>query len=72
MVAEAMEVIRIGDAARRLGVSRSTLRVWEERGLIKPARRRGPAQERYYTEADLAAIREVAYGEPASAAAGGA
>jgi DNA-binding transcriptional MerR regulator len=36
-----MELISIGEAARRLGVNASALRYYEERGLVRPALRRG-------------------------------
>jgi DNA-binding transcriptional MerR regulator len=36
-----MELLPIGEAARRLGLNASALRYYEERGLIRPAARRG-------------------------------
>ncbi|HZN77248.1 MAG TPA: MerR family transcriptional regulator [Micromonosporaceae bacterium] len=36
-----MDLIPIGEAARRLGVNASALRYYEERGLVRPATRRG-------------------------------
>ncbi|MFJ5779084.1 MerR family transcriptional regulator [Streptomyces sp. NPDC093094] len=47
-----MELIGIGEAARKLGVNASTLRYYEDRGLVRPAVRRagrrmyGPEQLR--------------------------
>lgn len=35
------DLIPIGDAARRLGVAASALRYYDERGLVRPALRRG-------------------------------
>jgi DNA-binding transcriptional MerR regulator len=35
------ELVSIGEAARRLGVNASALRYYEERGLVRPAARRG-------------------------------
>ncbi|WP_040406239.1 MerR family transcriptional regulator [Amycolatopsis nigrescens] len=35
------ELIGIGETAARFGLAGSTLRYWEERGLISPAERRG-------------------------------
>lgn len=44
-------LIPIGEAFRRLGVDRVTLRRWEKEGLVKPYRdHRG---YRFYTEEDL-------------------
>ena len=43
--------ITIGDAAKRLGVSRDTLRRWEKAGKIKPVR--SPTNRRYYTKSQL-------------------
>jgi DNA-binding transcriptional MerR regulator/quercetin dioxygenase-like cupin family protein len=40
----------IGEAARRVGVSASALRLWERQGLVRPARR---GRYRLYTDADL-------------------
>lgn len=36
-----MELVGIGEAARRVGVNPSALRYYEERGLVAPAARRG-------------------------------
>lgn len=46
-----MESIPIGEAARRLGVRTSTLRYYDERGLVRPARRVGG--KRYYGPDEL-------------------
>ena len=59
--------LRIGEAARRAGVRASALRVWESRGLLRPARD-GQTGYRTYTAADLrdanvvALLRRGAYG----------
>jgi DNA-binding transcriptional MerR regulator len=47
---------RIGEAARRVGVSASALRLWERQGLVRPARRGG---YRIYTDADIEHLRSV-------------
>src|SRR4051794_669455 len=36
-----MELISIGEAARRVGLNASALRYYEERGLVRPAGRHG-------------------------------
>jgi len=36
-----MEMVSIGEAARRLGVNASALRYYEQRGLVRPVRRSG-------------------------------
>lgn len=41
----------IGEAARRVGVSPSALRLWERQGLVRPSRSDG--RYRLYSEADL-------------------
>ncbi|MEO7267211.1 MAG: MerR family transcriptional regulator [Candidatus Limnocylindria bacterium] len=48
----------ISEAARRVGVSPSALRMWEQQGLIRPARN---ASNRYrlYTDADIAFLGRV-------------
>jgi len=48
---------RIGEAARRVGVSPSALRLWERQGLVRPQRSRG--RYRLYTDADLEHLRSV-------------
>jgi MerR family transcriptional regulator/heat shock protein HspR len=47
---EKERIYPIGIAAELLGVHPRTLRIYEDAGLIKPARRRG---RRYYNEDDL-------------------
>ncbi|MGH2429650.1 MAG: cupin domain-containing protein [Candidatus Limnocylindria bacterium] len=49
---------RIGEAARRVGVSPSALRLWERQGLVRPARD-GGGRYRLYTDADLEHLRGV-------------
>jgi DNA-binding transcriptional MerR regulator/quercetin dioxygenase-like cupin family protein len=48
---------RIGEAARRVGVSTSALRRWEREGLVGPAR--SPGRYRLYSDADLDLLRRV-------------
>ena len=43
---------RIAEAAKLLGVHPSTLRRWDEKGILRPSIRT-PTGERRYTEADL-------------------
>lgn len=47
----------IGEAARRVGVSASALRLWERQGLVRPARSRG--RYRLYSEADVEHLRGI-------------
>jgi DNA-binding transcriptional MerR regulator/quercetin dioxygenase-like cupin family protein len=47
----------IGEAARRVGVSPSALRLWERQGLVRPGRSGG--RYRVYTDADLEQLRSV-------------
>jgi len=49
--------IRIGEVARRVGVSPSTLRAWERKGLVRPDRAGG--RHRRYTSDDIARLRDV-------------
>jgi len=46
----------IGEAARRVGVSASSLRLWERQGLVQPGRRGG---YRLYSDADVAHLRSI-------------
>ena len=52
-----MSAYRIGEAARKVGVSPSALRLWERQGLIRPGRT--PGRYRVYTDADLEQLRSV-------------
>ena len=52
--------LSVGGAAAALGVSPSTLRVWERRGVTPPAARLGGSNRRVYDVADLEALRTVA------------
>ena len=53
-----MSAIRVGAAARQLGLSADTLRYYDRIGLVRPAAR-GVAARRIYTETDLARLRFV-------------
>jgi DNA-binding transcriptional MerR regulator len=46
----------IGEAARRVGVSASALRLWERQGLVRPVRR---GRYRLYSDADLEHLRGI-------------
>lgn len=48
---------RIGEVARRLGVSASALRRWEREGLVRPER--SASRYRLYTDADLERLDQV-------------
>lgn len=48
---------RIGEAARAIGVSPSSLRLWERQGLVRPSR--SQARYRMYSDADVARLRRV-------------
>jgi MerR family transcriptional regulator, repressor of the yfmOP operon len=50
-------MLRIGEAAERIGVSPSALRLWERQGLVRPTRSRG--RYRLYSESDLERLQEV-------------
>lgn len=52
-----MITYRIGEAARRVGVSPSALRLWERQGLVRPMRSR--SRYRLYSDADLDHLRGV-------------
>ena len=49
--------LRIGEVARRLGVSPSTVRAWERKGLVKP--KRGEGRHRRYHADDIDRLRSV-------------
>jgi DNA-binding transcriptional MerR regulator/quercetin dioxygenase-like cupin family protein len=51
--------LRIGDVARRVGVSPSVLRTWESLGLVRP--RRSGSQYRLYTPADLRVLKRARF-----------
>jgi DNA-binding transcriptional MerR regulator len=48
---------RIGEAARRVGVSPSALRLWERQGLVRP--QRAGSRYRIYTDGDLEQLRSI-------------
>jgi len=48
----------IGEVAKRLGVNKSTLINWEALGYIPKAKRRLRTKARYWTEAQVEAIRQ--------------
>ncbi len=48
---------RIGETARRVGVSPSALRLWERQGLIRPSRSGG--RYRLYSDEDVALLHDV-------------
>jgi DNA-binding transcriptional MerR regulator len=47
---DVVDLVPIGEAARTLGVNTSALRYYEERGLVRPARRGG---QRMFSREDL-------------------
>ncbi|HEX2766745.1 MAG TPA: MerR family transcriptional regulator [Candidatus Limnocylindria bacterium] len=53
----ATRTYRIGEAARRVGVSPSALRLWERQGLVRP--RRGGSRYRIYTDGDLQQLHSI-------------
>jgi DNA-binding transcriptional MerR regulator len=53
------ESLKIGDVARRLGVSPSMVRAWEKLGLARPART--DSKYRIYTNDDLKVLRRAVY-----------
>lgn len=52
--------LSIGAVAETLGVSQSTLRLWETKGVTPPANRLGGSERRVYDLADLEALRPIA------------
>ncbi len=51
-------IYSIGVAAKMLGVSRESLRVWEKQGLIPKPQRILTKNLRRYSDADLEAVRK--------------
>jgi DNA-binding transcriptional MerR regulator len=49
--------LRIGELARRAGVSQRALRYYEEQGLLRPNRRLSGYRE--YSEADIDTVRDI-------------
>jgi len=49
--------LRIGEVARQVGVSPSTVRAWERKGMVQP--KRGEGGHRRYGSADVARLRDV-------------
>src|SRR5713226_7806906 len=57
--------MRIGDVAKRLGVSKSWLRKLERQGKIPRARRDLLSKQRRYTPENLEQLRQFLYGDEA-------
>ena len=51
-------ILTIGVVAEIIGVSVQTLRLWEVKGLVMPARK---GKDRYYSEEDLSRLKHVKY-----------
>lgn len=51
-------VLRIGEVAKRTGLTTRTLRYWEELGLIRPSAYRGKG-ERLYSPTDMARVTRI-------------
>jgi MerR family transcriptional regulator, repressor of the yfmOP operon len=51
-------VLRIGEVAKRTGLTTRTLRYWEEIGLLRPSAYRGKG-ERLYSPTDLARVTRI-------------
>jgi len=58
MVDERPRLYRIGEAAKRLGISTRTLRYYEEVGLVDPAGH-SPGGARKYSEAEIARVGHI-------------
>jgi len=54
--ADSEPVYPIGVVAKLVGVCAATLRIWERKGLIRPARK---GRERYYSQADLRRLKLI-------------
>lgn len=52
-----MAVYRINDVSARFGISKSTLRQWEQYGLVAP--HRAPSGYRRYSDADIARVADI-------------
>jgi DNA-binding transcriptional MerR regulator/quercetin dioxygenase-like cupin family protein len=51
------DVYRINDVAARFGISKSTLRQWEQYGLVTP--HRAPSGYRRYSDADISRVADI-------------
>jgi DNA-binding transcriptional MerR regulator len=51
--------LRIGELAEQVGVTPRTIRYYEELGLLAGGEARSKGAHRYYTEADVARLREL-------------
>jgi DNA-binding transcriptional MerR regulator/quercetin dioxygenase-like cupin family protein len=54
-----LRLLRIGEVARRVGISSSALRAWEALGLVSPQRTR--SRYRMYTEADVRLLQRAIF-----------
>jgi DNA-binding transcriptional MerR regulator len=51
--------LRIGEVAELTGTTPSTIRYWEEIGLLDPAPERAQGKHRGYTQSDVERVREI-------------
>ncbi len=51
--------LRIGEAAKRAGITTRTIRYYEEIGLLRAAGERAPGGHRFYTGEDVERLREL-------------
>jgi len=56
-----INVYRIGEFAKRVGRSASTVRRWEREGRIQA--RRGPTGQRYFDESDIRKVLQPGFDE---------
>ena len=56
MIGDEEPVYPIGIAAKSLGVCAATLRIWEKKGLVKPARL---GKDRYYSSLDMKRLKYI-------------
>lgn len=63
MAKEPERLLRIGEAAGRVGLSLRTLRFWEEEGIVRPTAR-SQGGFRLYSEADIERLRFVKLMKP--------
>ena len=59
MSSDAQDYLKIGDVARRVGISPSAIRGWENLGLTHPQRTK--SRYRLYTNADVRLLKKARY-----------
>lgn len=69
LAAVPVKLFTIGEVSRALNKTARTIRLWEDKGRIPPARRDNVTRRRFWTEADVKDLQLMVYGDALDALA---